>query len=91
MKMVTDFHEVELFTQSSVWLCQGCLVHFAGNAIYLSLCAMELEKLFVSDKIQASCQTNMSPKHFKRYKNKNDLWLLSSKFPNLPLYVLCYM
>ena len=37
-------------------LWHGCLVQFLDNTSYAYLCAMELEKLPVKDKITASCQ-----------------------------------
>ena len=37
-------------------LWHGCLVEFLDNTSYAYLCAMELEKLPVKDKITASCQ-----------------------------------
>ena len=47
-------------------------LHFFNSAVianskmdyYASLFSMEFKKLLVNDKITASCQTNMSPKHY---------------------------
>lgn len=42
-----------------------------SNTKYASLFAEELEKLLANNKIRASCQTNMSPKHYsKRCKQR---------------------
>ena len=46
------------------------------KANYVSLFAMDLEKLLVNDKIKALRQTNMSPKDYIKYlkkQNKNEL------------------
>ena len=47
------------------------------KANYVSLFAMDLEKLLVNDKIEALRQTNMSPKDYIKYlkkkQNKNEL------------------
>ena len=56
------------------------------NAIHASLFAMKLEKIPVNDKITASCQANMSPKHyFKRYTRKDIIWKLLGNYNCDPL------
>ena len=47
------------------------MVHFVKKANYVSLFAMDLEKLLVNDKIKALRQTNMSPKDYIKYLKKN--------------------
>ena len=52
-------------------MCHGCLVRFFNYTNYVSLFALELDKLLVNDKIIASCQTNISPKHcIKGYRQQ---------------------
>ena len=46
------------------------MVHFVKKANYVSLFAMDLEKLLVNDKIKALRQTNMSPKDYIKYFKK---------------------
>ena len=53
-----------LFPWKLKGLYHDCLVHFVNNSGHTSLLAMELKKLLVNDKITASCQTNMSLKHY---------------------------
>lgn len=57
------------------------IVHFqVNNANYASLFAVELEELLVNNKTTASCQANITPKHYvKPYQRlqtttKNKLW-----------------
>ena len=63
-----------LFPWKLKGLYHDCLVHFVNNSGHTSLLAMELKKLLVNDKITASCQTNMSLKHYiKVANNKKEL------------------
>ena len=55
----------------------GCPVQFGNNSNYMSLFVIECEKLPVNDEIRASCQANLSPKHYiKRYKQQK--WTLKN-------------
>ena len=40
------------------------MVHFGNDTNYVSLFAMDHQKLFASDKISVSSHTNMSPKYY---------------------------
>jgi len=41
--------------------------HFVNDTNDAYIFTMELEKFLVNDKITASCQTNVCPKHYIRY------------------------
>ena len=72
LEMVT---EKETSVAASQFIGNGkyILVHFVDNVTHTSLFAVELEKLLVNNKIRASCQANMTPKHFsKRYKQQKN-------------------
>ena len=72
LEMVT---EKETSVAASQFIGNGkyILVHFVDNVTHTSLFAVELEKLLVNNKIRASCQANMTPKHYsKRSKQQKN-------------------